>query len=172
MDSYIASNGSYFMVTWAYFENHLLKVGLNPKPWDHDTSNTHNHCFYSILSCARTCMNKKTHRNSIRLRARSHMASHYNSRVHDHTTWLLEASWTAFGHFSFGIPQFHGHGPWLMCDVALSWGPGHIWLHTTTWGPRPHYMMVGGALGRPLVTFLLGSYNSMVTALVSRVTWP
>ena len=28
MDSYMASNGSCFMVTWIIFKNHLLKVGL------------------------------------------------------------------------------------------------------------------------------------------------
>jgi hypothetical protein len=28
MDSYMASNGSCFMVTWIIFNNHLLKVGL------------------------------------------------------------------------------------------------------------------------------------------------
>ena len=28
MDSYMASNGSCFMVTWTTFENHLLEVGL------------------------------------------------------------------------------------------------------------------------------------------------
>ena len=28
MDSYMASNGSCFMVTWIIFKNHLLEVGL------------------------------------------------------------------------------------------------------------------------------------------------
>ena len=28
MDSYMASNGSCFTVTWTTFKNHLLKVGL------------------------------------------------------------------------------------------------------------------------------------------------
>jgi hypothetical protein len=26
----------------------------------------------------------------------------------------------AFGHFSCGLSQFHGHGPWLVWEVALS----------------------------------------------------
>ena len=34
MDSYMASNGSYFMVTWTVFKNHLLEVGLTQ---DHET---------------------------------------------------------------------------------------------------------------------------------------
>ena len=28
MDSYMASNGPYFVVTWTIFKNHLLEVGL------------------------------------------------------------------------------------------------------------------------------------------------
>jgi hypothetical protein len=28
MDSYMASNGPYFTVTWTIFKNHLLEVGL------------------------------------------------------------------------------------------------------------------------------------------------
>ena len=28
MDSYVASNGSWFMVTWIISNNHLLEVGL------------------------------------------------------------------------------------------------------------------------------------------------
>jgi hypothetical protein len=39
MDSYMASNGSSFMVTWIIFLNHLLEVGLtqnrdNAGNWD------------------------------------------------------------------------------------------------------------------------------------------
>ena len=33
MDSYMASNGSSFMVTWISFKNHLLEVGLT-HPWE------------------------------------------------------------------------------------------------------------------------------------------
>jgi hypothetical protein len=30
VDSYLASNGSFFMVTWTNFKNHLLWVDLTP----------------------------------------------------------------------------------------------------------------------------------------------
>ena len=40
MDSYMASNGSCFMVTWTIFKNHLLEVGLMcAKPGDPGTLN-------------------------------------------------------------------------------------------------------------------------------------
>ena len=32
MDSYMASNGSCFVVTWTILESHLLEVGLTQKP--------------------------------------------------------------------------------------------------------------------------------------------
>ena len=37
MESYMASNGSCFKVTWIIFQNHLLEVGLTPKLEDHGT---------------------------------------------------------------------------------------------------------------------------------------
>jgi hypothetical protein len=43
MDSYMTSNGSYFMVTWITFKNHFLEVGLITKPIDHGTPKSHNH---------------------------------------------------------------------------------------------------------------------------------
>ena len=61
MDSYMASNGSCFMVTWTTFKNHLLEVGL-----------TQNHqktmalrmlrkpLLYSILSFMRTRWNRNS----------------------------------------------------------------------------------------------------------------
>ena len=33
MDAYMASNKSCFMVTWTFFKNHLLEVGLTQK-WE------------------------------------------------------------------------------------------------------------------------------------------
>jgi uncharacterized protein YwbE len=57
MDSYMALNGSCFMVTWTIFINHLLVVGLIQ---NQDTR--HSKCsqplIYSILSSARTHMNR------------------------------------------------------------------------------------------------------------------
>jgi hypothetical protein len=34
MDSYMALNGSCFMVTWIIFKNHLLEVGLTQNHWE------------------------------------------------------------------------------------------------------------------------------------------
>jgi hypothetical protein len=32
---------------------------------------------------------------------------------------ILEVSWDDLWTLSFGLSQFHGHGSWLMCEVAL-----------------------------------------------------
>ena len=65
----------------------------------------------------------KIHWNGIWLRARSHMAFTLHLSIRDHTTWFGRCVGMAFGHFSFGLSQFHhGHGSWLVCgsQVALN----------------------------------------------------
>ena len=60
MDSCMASNGSYFMVTWTIFKIHLLEVGLTQNGetiWHSECSEP---LIYSILLCARTCMNRNS----------------------------------------------------------------------------------------------------------------
>jgi hypothetical protein len=32
---------------------------------------------------------------------------------------ILEVSWDGLWTLSFGLSQFHGHGSWLVCEVAL-----------------------------------------------------
>ena len=57
MDSYMASNGSCFMVIRTIFKHHLLEVGLTQtgRPWRSRCSQP---LIYSILSCTETRMNK------------------------------------------------------------------------------------------------------------------
>ena len=70
MDSYVASNGSCFMVTWTIPKNHFLEVG------DHDTLNAHNRWFILFYHAWGPAW-IKIHWNSIWLRTQSHMTSHY-----------------------------------------------------------------------------------------------
>jgi hypothetical protein len=76
MDSYMAPNGSCYMVTWTIFKNHLLVVGLTQnRETKNGTPNAHNRWFilcYYVWGPAWT----NIHWNSIWLRARSHMTSH------------------------------------------------------------------------------------------------
>ena len=107
MDSYMASTGSCFVITWTIFENHLLEVGLpqhRERPWHSERSQP---LIYYALSCVRTRMNRNSS-NSILVRARSHVTSHYTwesvSTLHDFGGvsgrpldtffWALTISWS------------------------------------------------------------------------------
>ena len=76
MDSYMASNGSCFLVTWTIFKNHLLEVGLTQN-WETMALRTLTAVdlfwFYHEWGPAWI----EIHWNSSWLRARSHINSHY-----------------------------------------------------------------------------------------------
>ena len=107
MDSYMASNGSCFMVTWIIFKNRLLEVGLTQNQETHGTLNAHYCCFilfYHVWGPAWI----EIHWNGIWLRAWSHMTSHYTwgsvttlhdfggvlGRPLDTFFWALTNSWS------------------------------------------------------------------------------
>ena len=66
---------------------------------------------YSILSCVRNPQEETFSEITFSLRARSHMTSHYMifGGVLGHPRTL-----------SYGLSQFHDHGSWLVCEVAMS----------------------------------------------------
>ena len=114
INAYMASNGSCFMVTWTIFKNHLLEVGLTQ---DRKTMTLRTLAiidfifyflvFYYVWEPAWV----ETHWNSIWLRARSLMASHY--------TWGSVTTLHDVGR-CVGLSQLHGHGSWLVCEAALT----------------------------------------------------
>jgi hypothetical protein len=100
MDSYMASNGSCFMVNRIILKNHLLEVGLTQhrETW-------HSKCLHMliciILSCMRTHMNK----NSLNWHLVEGLITNafiLHLRIRDHTTCFWRCLWTAFGHFHLG----------------------------------------------------------------------
>ena len=108
-----------------YFQKPPLGGRPNTKPeGDHGTLNAHNRWFILFLSWLRI----PTNRNSLKMHlVRDPVTCDFtlNLRVHDHTTWFWQCVGTvAFGHFLLGSHmQFHGHGSWLMCEVALRASP-------------------------------------------------
>ena len=100
-------------VSWPlrlYCQNPPLGGRPNTEPEDHGISKSHNHwfiLFYHVQGPAWI----ESHWNSIWLRARSHMASHYTwgfvTTLHDVGDVLGRPLDTFFGH-----SQFHGHGSW------------------------------------------------------------
>jgi len=105
IDSYMASNGLCFMVTWTISQNHLLEVRLTQNQGDHGTPNT-SRCWFIPFYHMWRPMWINTHWNGIWLRARSHMTSHYTWGSRDHTTWVWRRVGTAFGHFLVGSHNF------------------------------------------------------------------
>jgi len=149
MDSYMASNGSIFMITWIIFQNHPLRVGLTQ---NRETTAlrkfTTTDMLYYIICEEPICL--ETHWNSIRLRVWSHMASHYSwepvrtlhdsggalRRPWDTFFWVLTISWSwllALGVRSRAlhwvpIPMpmpTHTHGFWVGMGAILLFMGGH-----------------------------------------------
>ena len=112
----MASKGSNYMVTWIIFKNHLLEVGLTQN-WETMALQTLTtiDLFYSTIC-------EDPHEHNVIETTCSWRPGH----IWLHTT--LEDPWPhymilkAFGHFSFGLSQCHGHGSWLVCEVALLHG--------------------------------------------------
>ena len=128
MDSYMATNGSCFMVTWITFKNHLLKVGLTQnRETIYGSPDAHNRWFilcYHVWGRAWL----EIRWNSIWLRARSHMTLQYTwgsvTTLHDFGG-VLERPLDRFFWAS------HNHGSWLVCKVALSLRHNRLKLKTS-----------------------------------------
>jgi hypothetical protein len=109
-------------VLWSivlFSKNHLLEVGLtqNQETMAPQTLTTVG-LFYFIM-CDDPHEYIEIHWNIIWLRARAHMGSHYTrgfvTSLHD-----LKVCWDGLWTLSFGLSQFHDHGSWFVCEVALS----------------------------------------------------
>ena len=108
MDSYMASNGSCFMVTWIIFKNHLLEVGLtqNQETMALRTLTTID-LFYFVM-----CKHLHEHK-FIEIafgREPSHIWLHTTLEVSWPHYMISEVSWDNLWTLCFGLSQFHGHG--------------------------------------------------------------
>jgi hypothetical protein len=100
-----------------YFQKPPFGCRPNTKPGDHGTPNVNN-CWFILLYHVWGLAWIEIHWNSIWLSAWSPMASHYTWGLWPHYT-ILEVCWDGLWTLSFGLSQFHGHGSWLVCEVAL-----------------------------------------------------
>ena len=120
IDSYVASNNSCFMVTWIVFKKHLLEVGLtqNQETMVLRMLTTVN-LFYFIMC-------EDPHEEKFIEIAfgwgPGHIWLHNTLEGPCPHCMILEVTWDDDGlcTLSFGLSQFHGHGSWLMCEVALN----------------------------------------------------
>ena len=120
MDSYVASNGSCFMVIWTIFKNHMLEVGLaqNQEIMALRTFTTVGLVYFNMCEDHEWI---ECHWNSIWWRVQSYMTSH--------CTWGSMTTLHDFGGVLgrpldtfFGLSQSRAHGSWRVCEVTLPWG--------------------------------------------------
>jgi hypothetical protein len=115
MDSYMASNGSCFMVTWIVIKNYLLEVGLaqNREIVAFECSQPLVYfSFYHVWGYSWI----EFHWTSIWLRAPSLYTTLEGPWPQN---MVLEVCWDGLWTLSCGRSQVHGHGSWLVCEVAL-----------------------------------------------------
>jgi hypothetical protein len=101
-----------------YFQKPPLGGRPNTKLGHHGTPNTHK-CWFILFYHVWGPLWIKTHRNSIWVRTRSHMTSHYTwgsvtTLLHDFEGVLSQPL-----DIFFGLSQFHALGSRLVCEVAL-----------------------------------------------------
>ena len=110
---------------WITFQGHLnyfrkppLGGRPNTKPEDHGTQNSHTRWFILFSSYVRARMNRNSLKSQL-VEGRSHMTSPSTrgsvTALHDFGG-ILALPLDTF----FGLSHFHGHGSWLVCEVALS----------------------------------------------------
>ena len=118
MDSYMASNGSCFMVIWTVFKNHLLEVVLTQHQettalWTLTTVGL----FYFI-------MRGHPHEHKIVEIAFGWGPIYIWLHTSREGPWpyymILKVRWDGVWTLSFPLSRLHGHGSWLVCEVALS----------------------------------------------------
>jgi hypothetical protein len=105
MDSYMASNGSCFMVTWIILKNHLFGGRSNTQPGDHGTTNTQ-HCWFILFYHMWGPAWIEIHWNSIWLRDPVTCDFTLHLRARDHATWFWRCVGMAFRHFLSGSNNF------------------------------------------------------------------
>ena len=93
MESYMALNGSCFMVTCTIFKTTSWRSALHKtgRPWHFECSHAWGPAWINI------------HQNNIWLRALSHMTSYYTWRD---TAWFWRCFGPTFGHFLLGCHNF------------------------------------------------------------------
>jgi len=140
MDSYMASNGSCLKVTWIIFYKPLLGGSPNTKlGTPNDTLNAHNRWFILVYHMWGPTWIEIAFGWGL-----GHIWLHTTLEGLWPYYMILEVCWDGLWTLSFGLSQFHGHGSWLVCEVALNESNimGHkfisfLWnttLHLISWG--------------------------------------
>ena len=101
-----------------YFQKPPLGSRPNNELGDYGTLNAHNCWFIIFLSCVRFVHKQKSIEIAFGWGPVTYDFT-LHSRVRNHYM-TLEVCWDGLWTLSFGLSQLHGHGSWLVCEVALS----------------------------------------------------
>ena len=129
-DSYTASNGSCFIVTWIIFKNHLLEVGLTQTRVTmalQTLTTAHNRWFTKFHHVwGPACI--EIHWNNIWLSAWSHVTSHYTrgsvTTLHDDFGGCVGTIALHWVPIPMPVPT-HTHGFWVGTGAMLLFMGGH-----------------------------------------------
>jgi hypothetical protein len=102
-----------------YFQKSPLGGRSNTKAGDHGIPNAHN-CWFILFYHVWGPAWIEIHWNSIWLRTLNHIWLHTTLEGPWPHYMILEVCWDGLWTLSIGLSQFHGHGSWLVCEVALS----------------------------------------------------
>jgi hypothetical protein len=143
-----------------YFQEPPLGGRLNTKPGDHGTPNTHNHFFILFYQVWGPSWIKKFIELAFGWGLGHVLTSHYTWRpvtvIHDFGGVLGRPLDTFFRARAFGLSKFHGHGSWLVCEVALNpkpkTFPRHCYhpfkfmiiYHVSRWSIQPKEITIDG----------------------------
>ena len=109
LDSYMASNGSCFMIIWTIFKIHLLEVGLTQNQGLRTLTTVDLFYFFHVW---------RLHEwNYIEIAfdwGPDHTWLHTTLKDPWPHCMILEVPWDGLWTLSFGLSQFHGHGSWLV----------------------------------------------------------
>ena len=92
----------------------------NTKSEDHGTPNAHNRRFTLFHHARQPAWIKNSLKYNHLVEGPITYDFTLHLRVRDHTTWFWTWSSDGLWTLSFGLSQFHGHGSWLVCEVAPS----------------------------------------------------
>ena len=101
-----------------YFQKPSLGGRPNTNPGDHGTPNAHNHSFILFYHVWRPTWTI-VHWNNIGW-GPGHIRLHTTLESPWPHYMILGVCWGGLWTLSFGLSQFHGHGSWLVWEVALS----------------------------------------------------
>ena len=126
MDTYMASSGSCFMVTWTMFKNHLLEVGLTQNQGIMAFQMLTTIDVFYFIMCEHPHEWKFIEKHLLEGPITYDFTLHL--WIRDHTTWFWRCVGDGLWTLSFGLSQLHGHHLMSMRIFTLIINKKFTWI--------------------------------------------